>query len=139
MPENSGEPRTFTQDEVNALLASEKKRFKEKYADYEKVKEKAGKYDAAATRIGELEAEVSTSSLNTIRERIARQHNLSDTDVDLFLKGDNEEVLTAQAERIASLKTLTESQVNTTLGKTPINTGGDSDRDFFAQLFGETP
>lgn len=52
MPENNeGEPqptdtpKTFTQDQVNALLATEKRKFGEKYADYDALKEKATKFD----------------------------------------------------------------------------------------------
>lgn len=38
-------PKTFTQDEVNAIVAERLSRDRAKFADYETLKEKAGKFD----------------------------------------------------------------------------------------------
>lgn len=40
------ESKTFTQEQVNALLASEKRKYGEKYADYDDLKAKASQFDA---------------------------------------------------------------------------------------------
>lgn len=40
-----GEPKTFTQEQVNALLAEQKRKVGEKFADYEDIKAKASKLD----------------------------------------------------------------------------------------------
>lgn len=40
-----GSPKTFTQDEVNSLLAREKREQQAKFSDYEDLKAKAAKYD----------------------------------------------------------------------------------------------
>lgn len=40
-------PRTFTQDELNAILAEDRRKTAEKYADYEDLKAKAEKHDQA--------------------------------------------------------------------------------------------
>lgn len=47
MPENEEkqESKTFTQDEVNSLLAAEKRKASERFADYDDVKSKALKFD----------------------------------------------------------------------------------------------
>ena len=39
------ESKTFTQDELNAIVSDRLKREREKYADYESLKEKATKLD----------------------------------------------------------------------------------------------
>lgn len=43
----SREPRMFSQDQVNTLLAEEKRKAKPKYADYEELKAKAAQFDQA--------------------------------------------------------------------------------------------
>lgn len=43
-----GGSRTFTQDEVNGMLANERRSTKAKFADYDELKAKAAKYDEAA-------------------------------------------------------------------------------------------
>jgi hypothetical protein len=46
--EQPEEPKTFTQEQVNALIASEKRKFGEKYADYDELKTKAAQLDEIA-------------------------------------------------------------------------------------------
>lgn len=52
MPENNDseqqpadQPKTFTQEQVNALIASEKRKLGEKFADYDDLKTKATQFD----------------------------------------------------------------------------------------------
>lgn len=59
-----GSPKTFTQDEVNSLLAREKREQQAKYSDYEEFKAKAAKYD-------ELE-EAKKSELEKAQEATAK-------------------------------------------------------------------
>lgn len=42
------EPRTFTQDQVNAFVAEEKRKLTEKFADYDTLKTKAVEFDKAS-------------------------------------------------------------------------------------------
>ena len=45
------EPRTFTQDEVNAIVADRLTRERAKYADYDDLKAKAGRVDERRTSV----------------------------------------------------------------------------------------
>ena len=56
--ENPG--RTFTQDELNAIVQKRIAETQRKYSDYESLKEKAGKYDAVQ-EAGKTELEKATS------------------------------------------------------------------------------
>lgn len=47
-------PKTFTQDEVNAFLAKERKKLETKYADFDDVKTKAGKVTELEAQLNEL-------------------------------------------------------------------------------------
>lgn len=60
MPEEE-KPQTFTQEQVNTMLAEQKRKHGEKYADYDDLKAKAGKFD-------ELE-EQSKTDLQKMTER----------------------------------------------------------------------
>jgi hypothetical protein len=44
-PEEQQELKTFTQEQVNALIATEKRKFGDKYADYDDIKAKATQFD----------------------------------------------------------------------------------------------
>lgn len=59
VPENKPEVKTFTQDEVNKLLAERLGRVKSKYADYDDLKTKASEYEKALEekRLAELTAQ----------------------------------------------------------------------------------
>ncbi|GAF22720.1 hypothetical protein JCM19047_2486 [Bacillus sp. JCM 19047] len=59
-PENKSETKTFTQEEVNALIADRLGREKKKYADYDDVKAKASEYDSNATTAQEYEELLTT-------------------------------------------------------------------------------
>jgi hypothetical protein len=58
-PENKPEAKTFTQDDVNKLLAERLGRVKSKYADYDDLKTKASEYEKALEekRLAELSAQ----------------------------------------------------------------------------------
>ena len=64
-------------------------------SDLEKAQAQARSYEEAATK---AEAEA-------LRWRIAAKHGISDEDAETFLTGSDEESLTRQAERLASLAT----------------------------------
>ena len=62
------EPRTFTQDEVNAIVADRLTRERAKYADYDDLKGKAGRADEADSRAAALQQQLD-------------RHEVSDTEV----------------------------------------------------------
>lgn len=80
-PENKSETKTFTQDEVNALIADRLGREKKKYADYDDVKAKAGEFEKQAEerRLAELsekeKAEELAKKYESEREELAGQLN----------------------------------------------------------------
>lgn len=104
-------PRTFTQDEVNAIVGKRLAEEKGKYADYETLKAKATKYDEAeeaskselqkaTERANALEAELGemkkAESVRQIREKVSQE-----TGVPIgLLSCDTEEACTEQAKSI---------------------------------------
>lgn len=145
------EPRTFTQDDVNAIVADRLKREREKYADYDTLKDKASKYDQsvesnkselqkATEAIAELKNQLSNytkaESIRKIREKVS-----SETKVPVsLLTGEDEEKCKEQAEAIlafAKPKEYPGTKPNSAHHK---ETGKDTDesvRDFVHQIFGK--
>lgn len=78
--ENSGqqpkqEPRTFTQDEVNEMMGKVRRETREKFADYDALKQKADAYDEAQEAAkSELEKaqEAANSELEKAQEAAAK-------------------------------------------------------------------
>lgn len=89
------EPRTFTQDEVNGIVADRLTRERAKYADYDDLKTKAQQFDTTKAQLDALNA------ANTQRDMRARVAASTGVPVEL-LTGDTEEACTAQAH--AALK-----------------------------------
>lgn len=81
------EPRTFTQDEVNSIIADRLTRERAKYADYDDLKAKA-----------QLDA---LNAANAQRDMKARVSAATGVPVEL-LTADTEEACTAQAQAIAA-------------------------------------
>lgn len=61
--------------------------------------------EKAQARAQELEAQATKATSEALRWRIAAKHGISDEDAETFLTGSDEESLTRQAERLASLAT----------------------------------
>lgn len=105
------ETRTFSQAEVDAIIGDRLKREREKYADYEALKEKASKYDAQeeASKTDLQKAEERAAQYKTqlealqkdINTRNARDKVSAETGVPAnLLTGDTEEACKAQADAI---------------------------------------
>ena len=105
------EEKTFTQSEMNAIINDRLKREREKYSDYEALKDKASKYDSyeessktAIQKITEkaeklqkeLDSMKQAESVRGIREKIAKETGIP---VEL-LNGTTEEDCKTQAEAI---------------------------------------
>lgn len=114
-PEQTGEgqERTFTQEEVDKLVESRLWREREKYKDYEDLKAKADKYDAAeeaqkselqkATERADalqkqLDSMLSADKLRQIRDKVAQETGVPAS----LLSGETEEACTEQAKAILS-------------------------------------
>lgn len=134
--------RTFTQEEVNALIGKEKADMKDKYADYDELKEKAAKYDEAQ-EASKTELQKVTDKLNAaqaklekletankvrgIREKVAKEMNVPAH----LLTGSTEEDCKAQAEGIIEYAKPGEYP-KVPDGGEPTHTGSKKTRDQFA-------
>lgn len=106
-----GQGRTFTQEELNAILGERISKEKSKYADYESLKEKAAKFDeleeknksalekaneAAASYKKELEELKKTNSIKEIRAKVSDSMKVPAS----LLHGTTEEECKAEAKAI---------------------------------------
>ena len=107
--------KTFTQADVNQIVQERLQREREKYADYESMKEKAARLDQieedakselqkATERAEKLQAELSamkhTEEIRTIRDKVAQTTGVPAN----LLSGETEEACTEQANAILSFK-----------------------------------
>lgn len=108
--------KTFTQDELNQILSERLKREREKYEDYDSLKEKAERFDQiqedakselqkATERAEKLQTELSelkhAEEVRSIRERVAQTTGVPAS----LLTGETEEACNEQAAGILSFKT----------------------------------
>ena len=105
------EQKTFTQEEVNSIIAERLGRDRQKYADYDSLKEKAEQYDKlqeankselekANERANRLEAELADmKKANDVREIRLKVSNETGVPLNL-LTADSEEDCKAQADAI---------------------------------------
>ena len=109
-PENQA-PRTFTQDEVNAIVGKRLSEEKGKYADYDVLKAKADKYDeaqenakselqkateAAQSYQAKFEELQKRDEIRSVREKVSAETGVPTN----LLTSDTEEACKAQAEAI---------------------------------------
>lgn len=107
--------KTFTQAELDQIISDRLKRERDKYTDYDALKEKAQKFDQieenaktelqkATERAEKLEAELSVmkhaEEVRTIREKVANATGVPTS----LLSSDTEEDCTAQAKAILDFK-----------------------------------
>jgi peptidoglycan hydrolase CwlO-like protein len=134
-----------TQDELNRILAAEKRRIRAQYADYDELKSKVAAAEQSAKtteeqtneRLAKLESDLSKSQAAALRYRIAAKHKISDEDAELFLLGTDEETLEKQAKRLAEAAS-TQKQKNAVVPKEGATTNGggeDELRNFTKNLF----
>lgn len=109
--QNNQQEKTFTADQVNAIVAERLSRERAKYPDYDALKAKAKKYDAqeeaqktelqkatdkAASLQKELDAMKDAEKIRSVREKVSK-----DTGVPAeLLSGTDEDSCKAQAEAI---------------------------------------
>lgn len=140
--------RTFTQDEVNAIVAKRIGEVQGKYADYEALKTKAEKYDAAEEasktelqkaqeRATALQAQIDTmtkaDNIRKVREKVSLETKIPAN----LLTGETEEECKAQAEAITAFARPA-GYPNVRDGGEPQNLGkGGTTRDQFADWFNQ--
>ena len=99
--EDKQQEQTFTQADVDRIVRERVKREREKFADYDDLKAKAGEKVTAEERLAELEKRYADAETRATRANIASEYGITAEDRDLFLTGSDEETLTAQAKRLA--------------------------------------
>lgn len=141
---NVQETKTFTQDELNAIVSDRVKREREKHADYAELKEKADRLDrleeASKSEIQkvteradrlqqELDAIKQAETVREIRSKVAKETGIPDN----LLTGSTEEECKAQAEAIREFAKPTYPTIRDA-GEVA-NTSGGSTAQQFAQWF----
>ena len=132
--------RTFTQEEVNAIVGKRLAEEKSKFADYEEIKAKAAKFDEAeeankselqkaVERANNLESELAgikkAEEVRKTREKIATETGIPAN----LLTGDTEESCKAQAEAIKAFATPNYPKVKDS-GEVPKTVSGNAKADF---------
>lgn len=127
---------SFTQADVDRIVRERVKREREKFSDYDDLKAKASEKATAEERLTDLEKQLEQAQRETLRRRVQAAHGIADEDADLFLSGDDEETLTAQAERLAARESERKKRSNhvPTEGKNP-RPSQDPMREFTRELF----
>lgn len=126
---------TFTQADVDKIVRDRVKRERDKYADYDDLKAKASEATTAEDRIAELEKQYKASEVNRLRSDIAAKYGIGAEDRDLFLTGDDEDSLTAQATRLAARDSESKNRSNVVPGEGATTTpGSDPSRSFIKKL-----
>ena len=137
--------KTFTQDEVNGIVADRLARERSKYTDYEALKEKAKQFDAmeeankseldkAKDRASELQKELDNlkkaDSIRTIRDTVASETGVPAS----LLTADTEDECKAQASQILEFAKPKDYPAVPDGGETHY-TGKKDAREQFAQWF----
>ena len=147
----SEEPeRTFTQSELNAILGDRLAQERKKYADYEELKGKAEKYDAAeeaskselqkeqeknASLQKQLEAFQRADTERQLKEKVSQETGVPVS----VLRGATEEDLRAQAEEILKIyKPETVSYPNVRDGGETPKVKGATTAEQFAEWFNKS-
>lgn len=141
---NETEQKTFTQDELNAIVSDRVKREREKHADYATLKEKAERLDqleeASKSEIQkitekadrlqqELDQIRQAEAIRNIRAKVAKETGIPES----LLTGSTEEDCTAQAEAIKAFATPSYPSIRDA-GEVAGTTGGSTAQQF-AQWF----
>lgn len=137
--------RTFTQSEMNAIIQERVARERSKYEDYDVLKEKAGKYDAAeeagktelqkaTERADKLQAQLDTltkaANMRDMRTKVAKATGVPEA----LLSAETEEACTAQAQAILAFAK-PDSYPNVKDGGDPAHKPTGSTREKFAAWF----
>ena len=138
---------TFTQADLDRIVRERVKREREKFADYDELKVRAETAKTAEERLADLERKLAEADAREQRARmvqaVATAHGITDPeDIALFLTGQDEDTLTAQAKRLAARDGARRKAADIVPGasKTPTNTSGDPElREFARRVFERTP
>lgn len=105
------EDKLLPQEEVDKVVETRLERQKKQYADYDDLKEKAGKVDSIAseyeeklkakdTELSEAQKLVGSAKLETVKVKAIHQFKLPD-ELSEFLNGEDEKTILSQAEKLS--------------------------------------
>lgn len=105
------EDKLLPQDEVDKVVEARLERQKKQFADYDDLKEKAGKVDSIKseydtklkekdTKLSEAEKLVNDAKLETVKVKTMHEFKLSD-DLTEFINGTDEDTIRKQAEKLS--------------------------------------
>lgn len=140
--------KTFTQAELDVIISDRLRREREKYADYEDLKTKAAKFDAAeeasktelqkaTEKANELQTRLDSmlkaDNIRQIREKVAKETSVPAE----LLSGEDEESCKAQAKKILEFAKPAGYPNVRDGGEIPTSSGtsGEKTRDQFADWF----
>ena len=142
--------RTFTQEELDSIIANRLKKESAKYSDYEELKKKASEFEkieeAKKTELQkatekadalqkELDAINKANEVRTVREKVANEKGIPSN----LLTGDTEEACIEQADNILAFVNSGQSYPSIKDGGEVLNTNKKkSEADLFADWFAKT-
>lgn len=145
--DEEGAQQTFTQEQVNTLLADQKRKIQSRYADYDDLKTKAAGAKTLEDRLADIESKSTQAEQRALRAEIAGEYGISTkkgkngepSDADLFLTGTDEATLTAQAQRVAAMASERRKQGNVAPreGGNPTPKSDDPNRQFLRDMLGK--
>lgn len=105
------EDKLHTQDDVDKVIETRLERERKKFADYDTLKETAGKVDSIKsefegklkekdTELETVKGELGKSKLETTKVKVMHEFKLSD-DLSEFLNGEDENTIRSQAEKLS--------------------------------------
>jgi hypothetical protein len=105
------EDKLLSQEEVDKVVESRLERQKKQFADYDDLKEKAGKLDSINAEwetklktVGDeksaLEKDLASAKLETVKIKVMHEFKLSD-DLSEFINGTDEDTIRSQAEKLS--------------------------------------
>lgn len=111
----STEPQTFNQEQVNALLAEQKRKERERFAGFDDLKTKAAEFDKlqeaskteqqrAADAARQAQEDAAAARSEALRYKAAATHKVEADYFDLLGSGTEDEI-TSRAERVGALLT----------------------------------
>lgn len=110
--EKQGYTPPASQEEFNRIISARVEREREKFADYDELKQKAAELDRlnesrktdeqkTDERITGLEEKLAAAQSEATRARIQAKYSISDSDAELFLTATDTDKLEAQAKALA--------------------------------------
>ncbi|RYE42576.1 MAG: hypothetical protein EOP24_32065 [Hyphomicrobiales bacterium] len=130
------EATTFTQADVDRIVRERVKRERDKYADYDDLKAKAGEATTLEQRVADIERKANDSEARAIRAEIANAKGLTATQAKRLV-GTTREELEADADELLTDIGAQKQNGNRAPreGQTPPPSGDDEVREFTRGLF----